>query len=90
MDDLELEPSIIATLCAGCHRVIDSDLPDADHSVNLTPDVLYIGEFDFLFDEPISTLNVAYDWHDVRCFALWAFTHAIAAGAFRRPDAVGE
>lgn len=64
--------------CLDCGKEcfpLDEDWPE---TVNLTPDVLWIGHEDIALDEQLPTIgeNDGHSWCGLQCFARWCWNHA--------------
>ena len=75
----------LVTICVGCGVPMDEDLPSFQESVNLTPDMLFIGSLTREFEKPLVELDVAFDWCSLDCFGRTLFRAAVDLGWRPRP-----
>ena len=77
--------SDIETVCGGCNKPLDSDLPNFNSTVNVTLDTLFVEIDAFEFGESIAEMDVAWDWCSLACFGRWVARAAVHMGTPHRP-----
>lgn len=71
--------------CMGCGEPIDATPGGVwEESVNLTPDLLVIGQFHHFHGHDIVEADIAFDWCSLVCFCRWLYR---AAAYMPHPEA---
>lgn len=75
---------VLDAVCVCCGRKLGDRVPGWFESVNLTPDVLLVGDFNMPHDVELE-LDIAWDWCSLDCFVRSLFSAAAALGWRARP-----
>lgn len=75
----------IVTRCVRCSRHLVSSHADWGKTVNLSPDMLYVGYEAAIWDDTPDERDIAFDWCSPECFAKSLFEAATLLNWRPRP-----